>query len=165
MSDLPPTLPALPASLTRWPGFTLAKVAELGFAFYEGALAQLGIHRHHLAVLGLIAELEPVHQTRLRHLLLVSRATMSHVVADLDELGAVVRDPDPADGRAQLLRLTPSGRRLLRRGEEISAQATDAFFAPLTSDERVLLRDLLDRVATRAPRAEDGRPERAGPYA
>lgn len=40
----------------------------------------------------------------------VGRGTMSRQLAALERLGLVCRAPDPADGRAQLIRLTAEGR-------------------------------------------------------
>ncbi|KAF4410747.1 MULTISPECIES: MarR family winged helix-turn-helix transcriptional regulator [Streptomyces] len=40
----------------------------------------------------------------------VGKATMSRQLRSLEELGLVVRRPDPADGRASLVRLTEEGR-------------------------------------------------------
>ncbi|MGW5422537.1 MarR family winged helix-turn-helix transcriptional regulator [Streptomyces sp. NPDC003943] len=39
----------------------------------------------------------------------VGKATMSRQLRALEELGLVARDPDPADGRASLVRLTEEG--------------------------------------------------------
>ncbi|MFI6641287.1 MarR family winged helix-turn-helix transcriptional regulator [Streptomyces sp. NPDC050504] len=40
----------------------------------------------------------------------VGKATMSRQLRALEELGLVTREPDPADGRASLVRLTGEGR-------------------------------------------------------
>ncbi|MFF2773425.1 MarR family winged helix-turn-helix transcriptional regulator [Streptomyces sp. NPDC058052] len=40
----------------------------------------------------------------------VGKATMSRQLRALEQLGLVARDPDPADGRASLVRLTDEGR-------------------------------------------------------
>ncbi|SDJ78624.1 MarR family winged helix-turn-helix transcriptional regulator [Streptomyces indicus] len=44
----------------------------------------------------------------------VGKATMSRQLRALEELGLVAREPDPADGRAALLRLTDEGRERFR---------------------------------------------------
>jgi DNA-binding MarR family transcriptional regulator len=46
----------------------------------------------------------------------VRRPTMSRVVADLERDGFVAREPNPADGRAPLLRATPAGALLIAEG-------------------------------------------------
>lgn len=60
-------------------------------------------------------------ETRATHLaarLGVSAPVLSRHVSELEELGYVVRRPDPADGRAQLRALTESGTAKLREVEE-----------------------------------------------
>lgn len=48
----------------------------------------------------------------------VGKATMSRQLKVLDELGLVTREPDPADGRASLIRLTEAGRVRVSRVRE-----------------------------------------------
>ncbi|MEV5353878.1 MarR family transcriptional regulator [Streptomyces sp. NPDC093516] len=48
----------------------------------------------------------------------VGKATMSRQLRALEELGLVAREPDPADGRAWLVALTPEGRDRVRRVRE-----------------------------------------------
>lgn len=45
----------------------------------------------------------------------VGKATMSRQLRVLEELGLVTREPDPADGRASLVRLTDEGKARFRR--------------------------------------------------
>ncbi|WP_030421004.1 MarR family transcriptional regulator [Streptomyces sp. SCSIO 75703] len=48
----------------------------------------------------------------------VGKATMSRQLRALEELGLVAREPDPADGRAWLVTLTPEGRDRVGRVRE-----------------------------------------------
>ncbi|MBT2412617.1 MarR family transcriptional regulator [Streptomyces sp. ISL-12] len=48
----------------------------------------------------------------------VGKATMSRQLRALEELGLIAREPDPADGRAWLVDLTPEGRDRVRRVRE-----------------------------------------------
>jgi DNA-binding MarR family transcriptional regulator len=57
-----------------------------------------------------LAEAEPERATDLAAYLGVGKATMSRQLRALEELGLVAREPDPADGRAYLMRLTEEGR-------------------------------------------------------
>ncbi|MFJ2111295.1 MULTISPECIES: MarR family winged helix-turn-helix transcriptional regulator [unclassified Streptomyces] len=45
----------------------------------------------------------------------VGKATMSRQLRALEDLGLVTREPDPADGRASLIRITDEGRARFRR--------------------------------------------------
>ena len=45
----------------------------------------------------------------------VTKQAAGQIVTDMEERGLVSRRPDPDDGRARLLDLTPEGRRALRR--------------------------------------------------
>jgi DNA-binding MarR family transcriptional regulator len=46
----------------------------------------------------------------------MTHQSMSEVVASLEQRGYLERRPDPADGRARLVCLTPAGRKLRRVG-------------------------------------------------
>ncbi|MET8569690.1 MarR family transcriptional regulator [Streptomyces sp. NPDC004783] len=48
----------------------------------------------------------------------VGKATMSRQLRALEELGLVAREPDPADGRAWLVTLTPEGQERVGRVRE-----------------------------------------------
>ncbi|MFF7334168.1 MarR family winged helix-turn-helix transcriptional regulator [Streptomyces sp. NPDC090306] len=66
------------------------------------------------AAYGLLVRLDEcggVRATDLAAYVGVGRATMSRQLRALEDLGLVAREPDPADGRAWLVRLTDEGRR------------------------------------------------------
>ncbi|MFE0171664.1 MarR family winged helix-turn-helix transcriptional regulator [Streptomyces sp. NPDC059002] len=56
----------------------------------------------------------PQRATDLAAYIGVGKATMSRQLRALEELGLVAREPDPADGRAWLIQLTPDGRTRFR---------------------------------------------------
>jgi DNA-binding MarR family transcriptional regulator len=57
-----------------------------------------------------LAEAEPERATDLAGYFGVGKATMSRQLRAMEDLGLVTREPDPADGRAFLMRLTEEGR-------------------------------------------------------
>src|SRR5829696_1937345 len=73
----------------------------------------------------------------------IDRTTMVAVVDELERLGAVERRRDPGDRRANALRLTASGRRLLTRARTAVAGAEKAFLAPLPEPDQQRLRAAL----------------------
>jgi DNA-binding MarR family transcriptional regulator len=62
-----------------------------------------------------LEEAEPERATELASWFGVGKATMSRQLRALEVLGLVTREPDPADGRAYLMRLTEEGRERFRR--------------------------------------------------
>ncbi|MEV0849231.1 MarR family transcriptional regulator [Streptomyces sp. NPDC049954] len=73
------------------------------------------------AAYGLLVRLDesgPQRATELAGYIGVGKATMSRQLHALEVLGLVTREPDPADGRAWLLRLTEEGRGRFRAVRE-----------------------------------------------
>lgn len=70
------------------------------------------------AAYGLLVRLEdagPQRATDLAAYFGVGKATISRQLRALDTLGLITRTPDPADGRASVLKLTPEGRERFTR--------------------------------------------------
>src|SRR5919198_1028350 len=129
ISGRPPSTnaPRLPGELVASATFLLKR---LGFAAKERAMEayeRTGLHPYHHAVLLVLDELE--------------------------EKGLVERRRDPNDRRRHTVRITPDGKRALRRLRALARQIEDDFLAPLTDDERMTLHALLLRLAeTHEPR-------------
>jgi DNA-binding MarR family transcriptional regulator len=51
----------------------------------------------------------------------LTKATVVYLVDDLEQLGYVERIPDPADGRAKLVRLTAKGQEAVEAARDIAA--------------------------------------------
>ncbi|MDT0320123.1 MarR family winged helix-turn-helix transcriptional regulator [Streptomyces millisiae] len=110
------------------------------------AFAGVGARRYHYPLLAALAEFGPASQAALGRRCGIDR---SDVVAALNELaaaGQVVRSPDPADRRRNVITLTPEGERQLERADKALAAAQDALLAPLSAGERAELIRLLARV-------------------
>lgn len=85
---------------------------------YSGELARAVHPDLEPAAYGLLVRLEeaePERATDLAGYFGVGKATMSRQLRALEDLGLVTREPDPADGRAFLMRLTEEGRGRLAR--------------------------------------------------
>jgi DNA-binding MarR family transcriptional regulator len=65
----------------------------------------------------------------------LTKQAVGEAVADLERLGYVERVPDPADGRAKIIRLTERGREALAEAAEIFA-GIEARFAAEVGEER-----------------------------
>ncbi|MFJ5773888.1 MarR family winged helix-turn-helix transcriptional regulator [Streptomyces sp. NPDC093094] len=73
----------------------------------------------------------------------VPRAVTS-LVDGLEASGRVRRVPDPANRRVIRIEVTDEGRKALRELREARRSAAEEILAPLTADQRTLLRGLLD---------------------
>nr|WP_323446921.1 MarR family transcriptional regulator [Streptomyces sp. YSPA8] len=80
----------------------------------------------------------------------VGKATMSRQLRALETLGLVVREPDPADGRASLIRLTEEGLRRFRRVRDARRARYVAKLADWDRAEISELARLLHQLNTRA---------------
>lgn len=70
----------------------------------------------------------------------VRHQAMSRSVGELEQLGLVVREPDPADGRAVLVRLTRKGHDAINRDRQARHDVlTAAILERVDDDERALL--------------------------
>jgi DNA-binding MarR family transcriptional regulator len=78
---------------------------------------------------------------------------MGELVDELEELGYVVRRPDPSDRRAKLIMLTASGRDCLRDGIETIATIERSITETLGARGHRQLRDLLSKLLEQQPAA------------
>lgn len=98
-------------------------------------------------LLAKIATSGPVRLSKLADWQRVDRSTMTTQVRRLEDLGYVVRSPDPADGRASLVRLSESGQ---AQHEKLLARAGEVFnglVAAWSASERRQFARLLTKFA------------------
>lgn len=84
--------------------------------------------------------------TELAELAQVTKPTVVYLVNDLERQGYVERVPDPADGRAKLIRLTERGARAQHEGRKIVAEIEKDWSRALGAEELADLRSLLGRL-------------------
>jgi DNA-binding MarR family transcriptional regulator len=112
------------------------RLAEMG---YEGFRTAHGTIGQHIADRG-------SRVTELAQLAQVSKPTVVYLVNDLERLGYVERVPDPADGRAKLVRMTERGAEVQRAGTEIVRQIERDWSTLLGESDFTVLRDQLQRL-------------------
>jgi DNA-binding MarR family transcriptional regulator len=87
----------------------------------------------------------PVRTTDLAERLGIDASAVSRRVSDLQEVGLVTRVGDPADHRANLLELTPAGRRMLTKLRKALSGILDQALAEWPTEDVLALADILAR--------------------
>ena len=151
--------PRLPQELVESTTFLLKR---LGFAAKDRTLAAYeatGLHPYHHAVLLVLDEGAPETQGSIADTLGYDRGQLVGLLDELEERELVERKRDPNDRRRHVVRLTPEGKKMLRRLRTLAAQTEDDFLAPLGEQERDELHRLLLRLAeTHEPRCAPLKP-------
>jgi MarR family transcriptional regulator, lower aerobic nicotinate degradation pathway regulator len=135
-----------PRRLRRLPSWLLNQAALRAQRVVSERLAAEGIRRHHFGVLVALDEDGPSSQAVLGRRLWIDRSDMVAVINDLEQDRLVARDRDERDRRRNVIRLTPAGRRALKRLDARVEQAQAALLEPLSAAERRTLEQLLTRV-------------------
>jgi DNA-binding MarR family transcriptional regulator len=117
-------------------------------ALHEELLAPTGINAGELSVLLLLDGREPESQQQAAQRLGIDRTTMVALIDALERKDLVARRPDLADRRRNVIELTDTGRKTLRRATHASDQAEQRLLTQLEDAERDQLRSLLRRVST-----------------
>ncbi len=145
------TAPSLPPSLTHWPGYLMTFIAEHASERFERELGPAGIRSKHAALLVVIDAEGPMSQRALGRRLRIDKSPMVGLVDDLEREGLAERRRGARDRRVQAIHLTAKGRRVLERVTRLADEGNERTFGALDEDERVLLHDLLLRVAEATP--------------
>ncbi|WP_439597226.1 MarR family winged helix-turn-helix transcriptional regulator [Falsiroseomonas sp.] len=152
---LPRRLPAEPrpaveqtdlAPLDDKLGFWLRLAQQAGFDALQRGLGPLGLTPGRLGVLLLIEANPDIRQALLAEALRIKPSNLTVLLAALEQEGLIRRDEEEGNRRANRLRLTAAGLRLLRQGEEAEAAAERQLAEALSPAERRALLTALRRI-------------------
>jgi DNA-binding MarR family transcriptional regulator len=135
-----------PERLRNLPTWLLSQAALLGQRIGADALAAVGAHRTHYAVLAALDEYGPASQAALGRRCGIDPSDMVALMAVLTAEGLVERRPDEADRRRNLVTITAAGGRRLAELGDAAAGAQDELLAPLSEAERTRLAAMLTRI-------------------
>lgn len=126
---------------------------------WRESLIPMGITPHQSRVLSLLghAEAEGLRNSQLAERLHIAARSTTEVVDQLEAKQLVVRTPDPADRRATLIALSPSGRAQLGEMSQLRRDSMAGYFEKLSAPDReelTRLLEILDRENPRSPRHE-----------
>ena len=86
----------------------------------------------------------------------ITKQSMAELVAHLEQHGYVERIPDPADGRAKLVRATTRGRAVYAIARDVIAEIEREWTAELGATKMRQLRELLQELNDRLTGARQG---------
>ncbi len=116
-----------------------------GMAAYE----PYDLAPHHARALRVVSHHGTMRLGELAQHLRVAPRSVTDVVDALEERGLAERTPDPTDRRAQVVGLTPEGRRLVDEVDTARRSGAEAHFGRLSERDRASLRRILERLDTR----------------
>ncbi len=128
-------------------GHLLRRAHQRHTSIFQEHLGDSQLTPLQFAALVKLDDIGAVSQNRLGRLTAMDAATMQGVIRRLFARRLIERLPDPTDRRRILLRLSPSGSRLLIGCIANGVTVTDRTLGPLSPSERSALLDLLRRIS------------------
>jgi DNA-binding MarR family transcriptional regulator len=101
-----------------------------------------------MGLLGALTDAGPMNQRRLSELTLIDKSSVVLFLDALEADGWVRRVRDPNDRRAHIVEMTEEGAEKFRKLGDKMKLVQDAFLEPLSPEERILIRDLLQRLGS-----------------
>ncbi len=120
-------------------------------------LADHGLKPRQLRILDLLDDRGPIGQRELAAVMGIDHSVLVNLLNPLEAGRLVKRVRDTVDRRKHVVTIAAAGKRRLAQADQAFRDAEDAFFAPLTGEEREQLHALLSRLreAAEASAAHD----------
>jgi len=112
----------------------------------DAALSPFALTANQFVLLALLDERDGVSQKDLVDRAASDPNTIRPMLTALEKKGYVVREPDPDDGRAWLIRITTQGRRTFRQAESETEAFRERLVVNLAGHEREALVRMLGEV-------------------
>jgi DNA-binding MarR family transcriptional regulator len=127
-------------------GFLVKDVARLYSRNFERHAAELNLTLPQCKILGYLQRNQGISQARLAELTDTNPMTMARLLARMENDGLVQRRPDPRDGRAHCLHLSPQAVPVLEEIWRVSDRSRAETLQGLSALERHQLMALLRQV-------------------
>jgi DNA-binding MarR family transcriptional regulator len=135
-----------PARWESLPSWLLTQTAQHAGRLVADGFSSVQARGYHYRLLATLEQFGPASQAALGRRSGIHLSDMVAAINELAERGLVERAPDPSDRRRNVISLTAAGRRQLRRLEKRLTESQDELLAPLSSEERRRLTELLSRL-------------------
>ena len=133
--------------LHEMPGHLIRRVHQISTALFSAECATYDLTSVQYAALAMIRQHPDVDATRLSSLIAFDRSTLGGVLDRLEAKSWISRHASPSDRRARLLRLTPTGKSLLKRVEPAVLRVQQRMLEPLSIEDRLTVVQLLEKLA------------------
>ena len=139
------------------PGHLIRRAQQIAVAIFIEECAAYDLTPVQFAALVAIRGSEGIDATRLSALVALDRSTLGNVLDRLETRGLVIRYASADDKRVKLLKISPTGRALVKRSQAAALRAQERILAPLQPKDRDTLMRLLSQLvelnndASRAP--------------
>lgn len=132
--------------LRKFTSYSVRRTASVIYADINRSLKHLGLRMISFSVLTMVARNPHIRQANLAEALGMERPNLVAIVNELQNVGWVIRIPDPTDRRAYGLRITTAGRNVLSKATA-EANAHEAKVTQhLDDDERQILIRALKKI-------------------
>jgi len=138
---------AVPKPVRSW--LTVVTAYHLCDAAMTQQLAPLGIKLPEHEVLSHVLRDPGISQQALAARCFTAKSHISGLVASLEERGWLLRERDPADGRARRLSLTAAGRTMAERSVAVQAFIVKTMAEAVSAEELLLVEQAMARVNER----------------
>jgi DNA-binding MarR family transcriptional regulator len=119
--------------------FALGRISRL----LERSVSSEGLTRTQLSVLGTVSRRGPLGIGELAEIEGLNPTMLSRIVGKLDDIGLISRKPDPDDGRAAKVHITPAGNQMHQQLLNERSEVLAAMLHELPPAQSQELRDAL----------------------
>ena len=128
------------------PTWLLSRANARSQALLADAFSSEGLRGYHFRLLAALDQYGPSSQAELGRATGIDRSDVVAALDDLVEGGLARREPDPEDGRRNVVTVTRCGLRMLERLDVVVDDVQAAVLAPLTPAERTIFVRLLTKL-------------------
>jgi DNA-binding MarR family transcriptional regulator len=133
-------------NLSARPGFLIRRLHQVHDALFAEECAGFDISPVQHSIMAAIGQRPGADQSQIAADVAVDRATLTNMLARLEEAGIVSRITSRLDRRQKLLSLTPMGKSLLLRMQDAVLRAHARTIAPISAGEQAQFMALLARL-------------------
>jgi DNA-binding MarR family transcriptional regulator len=124
-------------------GFLLSTLGQESLLHSRDVLAQHHLTPRQLRILDLLADRGAIGQREFGELMAIDHSILVNLLNPLETSKLIKRKRDTNDRRRHLVTITSAGKRRLTQADQAFRDAEDAFFGPLTPEQRDQLHNLL----------------------